>query len=286
MNPSSIALDPAAIEAHLVCPVTHQPVSLTDGVIAAPGSSFQGRAQNGVAVMLAEVPTSYFDDKFEVMQRGHQTRGGDWEFAYTQQIAVLEERMARGGTVLDVGCGPALPYEKSPGAFVIGLEYSLPSIAANRQVDLRVCASAAALPLADASVDTIVCLYSIHHMTGRRVADNEALVGQVLREFARVIKPGGEILIFEMAPVGAFGLGERLVWNLKKRLLGARLDMFFWPVEALRQLAATTAQHARLEVRSFASSAWALFPPIFSLPRLRIPRFLYPLKPVLYRWKF
>lgn len=286
MNSSPPSIDPAAIEAHLACPVTHRPVALTNGVIAAPGSAFRGRLHHDVAVMLANVPTSYFDDKFEVMQRGHQEKGGDWQFAYSQQIPLFEERLARGGTVVDVGCGPALPYTKAPGAFVIGLEYSLPSVAANRQVDLRVCASAAALPLADESVDTIVCLYSIHHMTGRRVAENEALVAQVLREFARVIKPGGEVMIFEMAPVGIFGWAERVVWNFKKRIFGAKLDMFFWPVEALRQLANTTAPHARLEVLEFVSTAWALFPPIFSLPWLRIPRFLYPLKPVMYRWRF
>jgi SAM-dependent methyltransferase len=236
--------------------------------------------------MLENVPVSFFDDKFAVMQSGHEEKGGEWQFAYAQQIALLEARLANGGVILDAGCGPALPYTKPAGAFVIGLEYSLPSVAANRQVDLRVCASAAALPLANASIDTIVCFYSIHHMIGGTVKETETLIAQILSEFARVIKPGGEVLIFEMAPVGPFGSFERLVWPLAKRLLGSKLDMFFWPVPALCRLAVSTAPQAILKTVSFKSSAWTTFPPIFSLPWFRIPRFLYPLKPVVYSWKF
>jgi len=273
------------VSRHLACPATHRPVTITGTIVAAAGSLFRGRLENDVAVMLENIPVSFFDDKFAVMQRGHDEKGGEWQFAYAQQVALLEQRLAQGGTVLDVGCGPALPYKKPAGALVIGLDYSLPSIAANHQVDLRVCASAAALPLADASVDTVVCFYSIHHMIGGKVAETESLVGQVLREFARVIKPGGEVLIFEMAPIGPFGWLERLVWNVQKRLLGPKLDMFFWPVEAMQQLAHTAAPGAKLEVQSFSSPAWTTFPPIFSLPWLRIPRFLYPLKPVVYRWQ-
>ena len=289
MNPSAHAPAPdiaELISRHLACPVTHQAVAVSGTVITAPGSPFRGRMQDGVAVMLENVPVSFFDDKFAVMQRGHDEKGGEWQFAYAQQIALLEQRLARGGTVLDVGCGPALPYSKPANAFVIGLEYSLPSVAANRQVDLRVCASAAELPLADASVDTIVCFYSIHHMTGGRVAETEAFVARILREFARVIKPGGEVLIFEMAPVGVFGWVERAIWNTAKRLLGSKLDMFFWPVPALSRLAASTSPRGALEARSFPASPWVTFPPVFSLPWLRIPRFLYPLKPVVYHWKF
>lgn len=274
----------ALIERHLRCPKSHRPLTVSEGVITARGSPFAGRVERDVAVMLENVPVSYFDDKFAVMQSGHEERGGEWHFAYAQQIALLEERLARGGLVLDVGCGPALPYRRSADAFVIGLEYSLPSIAANAQVDLRVCASAAELPLADASIDTIVCLYSIHHMIGSRVTESEALVEQVLREFARVLKPDGVCLVFEMSPVGPFGLIERSIWGAAKRLLGPRLDMYFWPAADFRACAARNGwAEGEVRTESFASSPWTTFPPIFSLTWLRIPRFLYPLKPVLHR---
>lgn len=278
--------DPATlIGRHLACPVVHRSVRVTGEMIAADDSPFRGRLQAGVAIMLENVPVSYFDDKFAVMQRGHDEKGGEWQFAYAQQVPVLEERLARGGVVLDVGCGPALPYTKPVSTVVIGIEYSLPSIAENREVDLRVCASAAALPLAAASVDTIVCFYSIHHMTGSTVAESEALVEQVLREFARVLRPDGEVLIFEMAPVSGFDLFERLAWNTAKRLLNRKLDMYFWAEPSLRRLTAAIAPTAQLEIQYFAASPWLTFPAVFSLPWLRIPRLIYPLRPVLYRWR-
>jgi SAM-dependent methyltransferase len=274
---------PDLISRYLVCPITHRPVSTADGTIAAQGSAFRGRVTDGVAVMMEDVPTSFFDDKFAVMQKGHEEQGGEWQFAYAQQIALLEENLKRGGVVLDIGCGPALPYTKPANAFTIGLDYSLPSIAANSQVDLKVCASAAALPIADGSIDTVVCFYSIHHIVGGNVSETEALVAQVLREFARVLKPGGECLIFEMSPVFPFGLIERLTWNLLKKILGKPLDMFFWPNSTLSRFALRNGWRNPPETKIFHSSPWITFPPIFSLPFIRIPRFLYPLQPILYR---
>jgi len=274
------------IERHLVSPASRLPVRVENGKITAIGNPFAGRVQDGVAVMLEDVPVSYFDDKFAVMHSGHEERGGEWRFAYAQQIALLETRLRKGGVVVDVGCGPSLPYAKPADAFVIGMEYSLPSIAANNNVDLRVCASAAAMPFADRSIDTVVCLYSIHHMVGPDIAATEALVTQVFRELARVIKPGGEILIFEMAPLAGLGLLERVLWNPAKKALGSKLDQFFWPATKLGSLATAAGISADLSLTQFASPAWTTFPPFFSLQWLRIPRFLYPLMPVLYRWRF
>lgn len=282
MTPSA-SDTPALVGQLLACPVTKAPLSVVDGRISATGSPFCGRIEHDVAVMLDAAPASFFDDKFAIMQRGHEKRGGEWRFAYQQQVELLEARLAKGGLVLDVGCGPGLPYAKPPQATVIGLDYSLPSIAANGQVDLRVCASAAALPLADASIDTIVCLYSIHHMIGSRLAEAETLVGCALAEFARVLKPQGECLIFEMSPIPPFGAIERLIWNCAKSALGSRLDMFFWPQSDFIRHAAKKGWQCPVEIQTFTSSPWTTFPPVFSLPWLKIPRFLYPMQPVVYR---
>lgn len=67
-------------------------------------------------------------------------------------------------------------------------------------MDLRIHGSATALPLADRSIDAIVCFYSIHHMVGATVAQNRALVNAAFQEFGRVLKLHGELFVFELAP--------------------------------------------------------------------------------------
>lgn len=275
----------SAVSQHLVDPASHRAVKVQDQSVVTGDGRVAGTLKGDVAVMMPTLPASYFDDRFATMLSGHDEKGGEWKFAYAQQVALVESILQPGSVTIDVGCGPGLPYAKPAGATVIGLEYSLPSIAANPQVDLKVCASATAMPFASASVDTIICFYSVHHMVRDTRAATEDQVRQAMAEFARVVKPGGQVLIFEMAPLGVVGWLELRFWNLAKRLLGNRLDQFFWPVQALRAVAAQTAPDAELEVRTFSSPAWTTFPPFFSLPWFRLPRFLYPLHPVCYVWR-
>ena len=274
------------MQEHLVCPVTRRPVVIENGQISAPGSAFSGSVRDGVAVMLETVPSSFFDDKFSVMVDGHDERAGEWLFAYDKQINLIHKQLSKPGLVVDIGCGPTLPYQKPPEALLIGIEYSFPSIAANKDVDLKVCASATNLPLADQSVDTIICLYSIHHMNGSSVEESVSMIRRVVQEFARVVKPGGKVMIFEMAPISPFGAVELLSWNLAKKILGPKLDMFFWPQAKFRALVRESAPECKFACTTFSSPLPTTFPPIFSLPWLRIPRFLYPLSPVLYELSF
>lgn len=85
-----------------------------------------------------------------------------------------------------------------------------------RQVAL-IRADATQLPLADASVDRVLCFNSLHCIPRQ---------GEVLREFARVLRPGGELrgsTLIADAP---------LPWRLN--VVGARLGGFFFPPESGR----------------------------------------------------
>jgi ubiquinone/menaquinone biosynthesis C-methylase UbiE len=219
-----------------------------------------------------------------VMERGKACDGA-WCLCYEHQRAAVAPLLRAGSVVLDVGCGPSLPYEKPADCFVIGLDASFHSIRANRVVDLRVYGTAAALPLPGRSVDTIVCFYSVHHMTGANVRENRATAARAFAEFARVLKPGGELLVFEVSPWRPVWQVEKRLWNPARRALGARLDMFFYPAEVYRALGSTAFPGAAHERRVFASSMLSTFPPAFSLPWLRVPRFLYPFDVALYRWR-
>ena len=73
------------VERLLVCPESHQPLIVQNGIITCPTSGFQGAIRNGVVVMMDQQIPSFFDDKFHVMQQGHED-DGEWNFCYAEQV--------------------------------------------------------------------------------------------------------------------------------------------------------------------------------------------------------
>lgn len=273
------------VERWLSCPIGHGRLVVTGGVITSGEPSFRGEIIDGVAVMGGPIRRTFFDDKFETMQRGHENEG-EWAFCYAQQTELLESYLHAGQVVLDVGCGPSIPYQKPPGVTVVGLEPSFASIRANRQVDLRVNGSASAIPMADSSVDIVVCFYAIHHMVGGTVGETRENVRRAFREFGRVLKPGGSLFVFEMTPIVPFYGLQALFWNLARRMAPRTLDMYFWTASTMAAVGRESLPNgALLEKFFFGSSAFNWIPPIFSIPWLKVPRILYPLDAKLYRWR-
>jgi 2-polyprenyl-6-hydroxyphenyl methylase / 3-demethylubiquinone-9 3-methyltransferase len=99
-----------------------------------------------------------------------------------------------GLRVLDLGCGGGFTAEilASRGARVVGVDRSCPSLgvgrrhaAANGLTIGFAAGDALALPLADRSVDVVVCVDVLEHVPS---------VPQVLAECARVLKPRGWLL--------------------------------------------------------------------------------------------
>lgn len=226
---------------------------------------------------------SYFDDVYEIMRIGNHARGTR-EIFYEQQSKAVERTLSDGEVVVDIGCGPELPYRKN-GSFVIGVDPSFHSIRANQAVDLRIFASAADMPLADASADAVICFYSVHHMTAETVEGGRVIVENAFREVARVLKPTGRLMIFDMSPWLPFGALQNVIWNAARRRLGRSLDMFFWKAESLRRVGEKFFPGASLSITRFSESPFQTFPPIFSKPGLRVPRFLYPFHINLYQWQ-
>jgi SAM-dependent methyltransferase len=268
----------------LVCPECRQPLDAGQEKLWCQGCGFEGAIRDDVVVLGKAAAASYFDDKFLVMRDGHSREGGDWEFAYAQQVAFLERYLRTGSMLLDVGCGPSIGYKKPDGCFLAGLEYSFPSIRSNRDVDLRICGSAAALPFAEGAVDVVICFYSLHHMVGESVHESRTILEKVLGELGRVLKPGGHLVVFEMRPWWPFRIAQRSLWSAARKVLGGRLDMYMWPQSALEPPGKARIPGARFEVRVFDTSMLQTFSPVFAIPWLKVPRVLYPLSPVAYVW--
>ena len=273
------------IENYLVCPRSRDPLAVRGDVITCSVCGFRGRVQDGVAVVESGKNASFFDDKFEVMAQGHWKKGGDWELCYERQVKLVETLLSPGQVVLDLGCGPLLPYSRPLGAFAIGLDPSFPSIRANRQVDLAVCGTATNLPLPNHSVDIAVAFYSVHHMVGGTIRENEAIIEKAFFELGRVIKPGGSLLVFEMTPWRPFAALQGLLWNQAKRLLGPKLDMYFRSAQSMIAFGHLAFPDAIVETIDYRFPAFKTLPPVFSLPWLRLPKLIYPLKARSYRWQ-
>jgi ubiquinone/menaquinone biosynthesis C-methylase UbiE len=270
----------------LVCPRCHAPFT-SDGVdltCTNPACGFVGAFIHDVAVLGDRAGTSFFDDKHEVMTVGNK---GDGVFClcYERQAAIVESRLRPGAVVLDVGCGPRLPYARPEDAFVIGLDASYESIRVNRDVDVRVYGSGTEIPLPDDSVDMLVAYYAVHHMTGRTQRINRKRIAAAFREFGRVVKPGGEVLVFEVSPWAPFRLAEHLFWDQARAIIGRGLDMYFYSAREYDALGRMAFPDATPSVQTFGSSMLSTFPPAFGLPWLRLPRFIYPFDVNLYRWR-
>ncbi len=216
---------------------------------------------------------TYFDQHVRDQQRVTGTEGNQ-RFCYRDQAALVESLLRPGMTVLDVGCGASVPYD-TRGAYVLGLDSSVASLAQNTDVDERIFASATAIPLPDASVDLVVAMYACHHFTTQTIGGSTIRVLAALIEMERVARTGAEILVFEMRPPNLIWLAELLFWDAAKAILGDRLDACFWPDDFYPE---------RATVQAFHAPWWLPIAPIVSLPWLRMPKFMWPLTPVLYRW--
>ncbi len=281
-----------AVEAVLACPRCHATFGRLDTAVdvrlECPNGAcgFRGQVREGIVCALdSDLGPTFFDARFPVMTHGSDQPGARAAF-YEQQESALVRWLAGAGVVLDVGCGPRLPYTRPAGALMLGVDPSYESLRQNGDVDVRLHASATRLPIASNSVDAIVCFYSLHHLVGGSVAENEQLIRGAFSEFGRVLRPKGRVVVFEVSPIWLVARIERFLWNTVRRGFARACEMFFWERSRLERLArehlpsGTTAEY-----ETFAVPPLTAFPPAFALERLKIPRALYPFHICMYTWR-
>jgi len=146
-------------------------------------------------------------------------------FIRTTDAEILSRAgVAPGDDLLDVGTGPgylALAASKlvAPGGTAIGIDASpemidrarMQAARAHAEAEYRV-ATAESLPFDDDAFDVVVSRLVLHHLPGD-------VKGQALAEMARVLRPGGRLLIVDLASPAAKG-----AHHLAAHLMGTHPD--------------------------------------------------------------
>jgi len=141
------------------------------------------------------------------------TRAATWDAKFGDDLpaysaAIAEAAIPSGGVVIDVGCGtgralPPLRAAVGPDGSVIAVDVTPEMLAVARPASQRadatlVLADARSLPFADGTVDAIFAAGLVNHLPDPRAG---------LRELARVIRPGGLLVLFH--PSGRAALAAR-----------------------------------------------------------------------------
>ncbi|WP_448641188.1 demethylmenaquinone methyltransferase [Geodermatophilus sp. URMC 63] len=177
-----------------------------------------------------------------------------------------------GATVLDVAAGTAVSTVElaAAGVHAVACDFSLGMLRAGAARPVpKVAGDAMALPLADASVDGLVISFGL-----RNVADPDA----ALREFARVVRPGGTLVVCEFSsPVWApfrTVYTEYLMRALPRiaRAVSSNPDAYVYLAESIRAWPDQPALAARIQAAGWADVEWRdLTGGIVALHRARRP---------------
>lgn len=272
-----------AVRNYLACPHCHGQLKVEHNKILCQSCDFVGQIADGVVTTMEYSQPSYFDQSFELLHEDKKNTKF-WQLSRMRQGNMLTPFLKPGVVVLDVGCGRSLQYQKPSNCFVIGLDPSFRSIRANVNVDLRVFGTALVLPVPTDSVDVIVCFYSVHHMVGDSSNETRQNVSKAFEEFARVLKPEGDLFIFEVSPWFIGKVLQKALWGLAHRVLNRKLEMFLWPSKVLKDIGGKTMPKATLKYNTFPVPMFTLLPPFLALPWLQVPRLLIPVDLMLYHW--
>jgi SAM-dependent methyltransferase len=116
----------------------------------------------------------------------------------------LKQVVVAGDRVLDAGCGTGkffgMEFARRTGCQLVGIDQR-ENIGANLGIDFGVRAELNRLPFSDASFDVVNCRLVIEHLD---------FPNAVLKEFYRVLKPGGRLAIFTPNLLHYFGVAASL----------------------------------------------------------------------------
>jgi SAM-dependent methyltransferase len=173
---------------------------LGTGAALAVGAVFLWRELRTFARAPAE-GTAHFDEI--AAQYRAQWSPHVWDLLLDRKLGFITEALpqppAAAGIGLDLGCGLGLQTSslRKRGYEVVGLDPSVGLLAVGQErlgASPVLAGSALELPFADQSLDFVYTIGVLHHLPGRAFQEG------AVREIARVLKPGGVLLVHESNP--------------------------------------------------------------------------------------
>ncbi len=149
--------------------------------------------------------------------------------------------------VLDIGCGTgAMSQKLAEFGYVVSADFSPHALQYSKRRDLsRLCAAdAMRLPFADKSIDVIVALDILEHLPD----DNAAL-----REFQRVLKPGGRVVATVPAYTSLWSGHDVALMHFRRYLKGEVRSRF---------------ETAKLKIEKLSYAMTFLFPIVWIVRRI------------------
>jgi SAM-dependent methyltransferase len=140
-------------------------------------------------------------------------------------------------------------------------------------------------PFDDDSIDHVVLPLILHHVTEGSWTESRRQVARVLEEVRRILKPGGRVWISDFSVGSVVYTVERFASALTKRVL----ELAGIPLVIMHPQQFYETQLIELgfsDVSTFrpqppSTSSFDMLTPIIGLDWLKVPRGIYPVKPVL-----
>jgi len=151
------------------------------------------------------------------------------------------DREAGGlGDIVDIGSGGVFDYDVSALSRITAVDLFADMIDAKRYPDhvTFVQGSALDVPLPSASVDGVVIVILLHHLVGTDVAQSHANMQKCIEEAARILRPGGKLVLVESCVPHWFYAFEKVVYKTAARFIEALLShpvTLQYPIEVVEE---------------------------------------------------
>lgn len=231
-------------------------------------------------------PASGHREHFDKIASDYSKASDTWAGVYTR-IGELLSPLTAGCDVLDIGNGGFFPYDTTKARSVTVLDISPAMLDRIHAPNIRkVVGDARDLKsILDQSQDLVIYLLCLHHICGINRSETLEYLDDVLTSAARVLRPGGSIIIAEPVTGGWVHALQRASFGLVNWVLslkGVPMIFFHHPQELKLRLAhALQTTEASVEATDIPVTGWVdpmggSFPGLVKIPAWSCPtRYLF-----------